>query len=143
MPNARRRQLLRPALAVGGLITGLIGIGHIFMPVFGYDGAVPLSMPPAERAHFYYLGTYAICGFLLSFAVLSLHFARSDQVRAARAVCAVLALFWTGRAILEVLYPVDLRLFVLASPHTVLLPVIGFLALTYAAGAISGWTAAD
>jgi hypothetical protein len=138
-PADRQARFRSLALTVGGSITCIIGVAHIFMPTLGYDQSVPQAMAPAVRAHFYYLGTYAICGFLLSLGLLSLYFARFAETRHALVVCTVLAFFWTARTILEILYPVDLRLFVLASPHLALLVVITFLALTYTAATVAGW----
>lgn len=123
-------------MGAGALVTGLIGIGHLFMPSIGYDGTVAASMERAARDHFYYLGTYAIAGFLLSFAVLSLRFSRVDQGDATVTVCAVLAAFWSVRLGLELRYPVDLPIFFLRNPHPVLVVVIGGLAIAYAASTI-------
>lgn len=133
---------LSTGLTIGGLIAGMIGFAHLFMPTLGYDPAVPSAMAPAVRAHFYDLGTYAISGFLLSFAALSLYFGRSCDIRSARAVCSVFALFWTARTLLELRYPVELQIFFLRSPHGVLLAVISFLAVNYSTAAIAGWKSA-
>lgn len=139
MKSGATRSFLGFALTVGGLITCLIGLGHVFMPTLGYDPQIAQSMAPAVRAHFYYLGTYAICAFLWSLGLLSLYFGRTAQDGAARIVCSILAALWTVRAILEILYPVDLRLFFLHSPHVVLLPIIAFLALLYSGSAVTAW----
>lgn len=139
MKSARTRTFLGFALTAGGLITCLIGLGHAFMPTLGYDPKIPQSMAPAVRAHFYFLGTYAICAFLWSLGLLSLYFGGTSQDGAARVVCSILAALWIVRTILEILYPVDLRPFFLHSPHVVLLPVIAFLALLYSGGAVAAW----
>jgi hypothetical protein len=131
--------LLRRALLIGGLITAVIGGGHIFMPTAGYDSSIPLSMEPLIRDHFYHLGTYAICGFLLSFAFLSLYFSRLAYPQASLVVCSALAVFWLVRAVFEFLYPVEIRIFFLQTPHYVLLPVIIFLAFIYSLAALKGW----
>lgn len=132
-------RLLRVALLVGGLLTAMIGIGHIFMPTAGYDSSVPLAMEPVIREHFYYLGTYAICAFLLSLAFLSIYFSRLEYPRASLVVCSVLAVLWVARTILEFLYPVEIRIFFLQKPHGVLLPVIAFLAFIYSISALKSW----
>lgn len=131
--------LLRGALLVGGLLTAMIGIGHIFMPAAGYDSSVPLAMEPAIREHFYYLGTYAICTFLLSLGFLSIYFSRFEYPRASLVVGSVLAVLWVARAILEFIYPVEVRIFFLATPHSVLLPIILFLAVIYTISALKAW----
>ena len=136
-------RFLQLALLIGGVLTAVIGVGHIFMPTLGYDASIPSAMAPAVRDHFYYLGTYAICAFLLSFAFLSLYASRTATSRFARVVCSTLALFWVVRAILEVRYPVDVRIFFLKTPHTVLLPVICFLAALYSLAALEAWWRRD
>lgn len=128
--------LLRGTLLIGGLLTAVIGIGHIFMPTAGYDSSVPQMMDSAVRDHFYYLGTYAICAFLLSFAFLSIYFSGLKYPQASLIVCSVLAVFWVVRAILEFLYPVEIRIFFLRTPHSVLLPVILLLAIAYSISAL-------
>jgi hypothetical protein len=133
--------LLRGALIIGGLLTAMIGIGHIFMPTLGYDRSVSMAMEPAIREHFYYLGTYAICAFLLSLAFLSIYFSRIEYSRASLVVGSVLAVLWIARAILEFIYPVEIRIFFLQTPHGVLLSVVVFLAFIYSFSALSAWTA--
>lgn len=132
-------RLLRGALCIGGLFTALIGIGHIFMPTLGYDNAVAATMTQDIRDHFYYMGTYAICVFLLSFAFLSLYFSSLRYPYASLVVCSVLAVFWISRAVFELLYPVELRIFFLEQPHNVLMPVTLFIALIYSVSALKGW----
>jgi len=132
-------RLLRWALLVGGLLTAMIGIGHIFMPTIGYDSAIPQALDPAVREHFYYLGTYAICTFLLSMSFLSIYFSRLEYPRASLVVGAVLAVLWIARAILELIYPVEIQIFFLKTPHSVLLPVIVFLAFIYSISALKAW----
>jgi hypothetical protein len=131
--------LLRGTLFIGGLLTAVIGIGHIFMPTLGYDSSVPLAMEPAVRDHFYYLGTYAICAFLLSFALISLYFSKLEFPKASLVVCSILAVFWIARAVLEFLYPVEIKIFFLQTPHSVLMSVIVFLAFIYSFSALKGW----
>jgi hypothetical protein len=137
----RAERLMRLAMLVGGILTAVIGVGHIFMPTIGYSGSVAATMDPVVRDHFYYLGTYAICAFLLSFAALSIYFSRLDSSRAALAVCSVLAVFWIARVVLEVCYPVELGIYFLRHPHRVLLPVIVFLAFIYSKAAVKSWIA--
>ena len=126
-------------MTAGGVLTASIGIGHIFMPDYGYDGYIAHGMPQLVRDHFYYLGTYAICLFLLSFAGLSLYFSRFSYPKATAIVATVFSMFWVLRALLEVRFPVSLRIFFLQNPHTVLLPVMIFLTLVYAASALKSW----
>lgn len=114
-----------------------IGVGHIFMPSLGYEPGVPAEMTPVVRDHFYYLGTYAICLFLLAQGFISIYASRLKYRDVAGVICMVFNIVWIGRMILEVIYPVRLRLFFLEEPTVVLFPVIGVIAFIYTIGSIA------
>jgi hypothetical protein len=130
---------IRVLMTVGALLTGLIGIGHILMPDFGYQNIVSDSMDSSVRDHFYFLGTYAVCLFLLSFSALSLYFSKFANPMATAVVCTIMFFFWGGRAVLEFIYPVSLKIFFLSNPHIVLMPLITFLAFIYFVSTIKSW----
>ena len=132
-------KLLRLSLQLGGIITMCIGLAHIFMPEFGYSEDISSSMNLNTREHFYYLGTYAIAGFLLTLGGLSVYFSRTENTKNSAVVGLFLAVLWILRAILEFLYPVELPIFLLDAPHLALLPVITFLALSYSIGVVKGY----
>jgi len=128
-------KFLQISLRLGGLVTVAIGLAHLLFPGSGYSHNIPDSMPPAVRAHFYYLATYAIATFLLSIGSISVLFSRLNHVPSAVLIACVLAVLWTARFGLEILYPVEVRLFVMARPSVILLPLIGVLAAFYLASA--------
>lgn len=130
---------VRILMIVGGVVTGMIAIGHIFMPEFGYDKIVPQAMEYSVREHFYYLGTYAVCLFLMVFSALSLFFSGFKYPKATSVVCTMLFVFWCGRTVLEVVYPVNLKIFFLDNPHVVLLPVISTLCAVYFVSTVKSW----
>ena len=129
-------KLLQISLRLGGLVTLAIGLAHLLFPAAGYDRAIPDGMPPPVRAHFYYLATFAIAAFLLALGSISVLFSRLTHVPSAALIACILAALWTARFGLELLYPVDVSLFFLAHPSSLLLPVIGTLAALYAIPAI-------
>lgn len=129
----------RIPLEVGGIITVVIGIGHIFMPQFGYDSTVPESMKPAIQAHFYYLGTYAICCFLLAFGFLSIFLSRFKASVLTVVFTNIMAMVWIIRAALEFRFPVELKIFMLKAPHSTLSIVLIVLAMLYSVSSIYGW----
>jgi hypothetical protein len=130
---------LQYALLAGGITTTMIGTAHIFMPTFGYADDIPKEMSKEVGNHFYYLGTYAICGFLLTLGGLSIYFSKLENMKNSLVVSLFLALLWSLRAILEVIYPVDIPIFMLKTPHIPLLSVIIFLAFSYSIGCIGGY----
>jgi hypothetical protein len=96
-------------------------------------------MEPAVGECFYYLGIYVICTILLLLAFLSIYFSRFEHPRASLVVGSVLVVLWVARAILELIYPVDIRIFFLQTPHSVLLSVAIFLAFIYSISAGKAW----
>ena len=132
-------KLLRLSLQLGGIITMCIGFAHIFMPEFGYAETISSAMKLKTREHFYYLGTYAIAVFLLTLGGLSIYFSKTENTKNAIVVGLFLAVLWILRAILEIIYPVELPIFLLETPHSALLSVIIFLALSYSIGVVNGY----
>ena len=130
-------RFLKVALLVGGILTTFIGVGHIFMPTHGYSSAIPSSMTSEMRDHFYYLATYAICAFLLTIGFLSIYFSQMDSPKISFVVCAVLSLLWVVRALLEFIYPVEIKIFFMDRPTVILLPVISTIAAIYTAAVIN------
>ena len=130
-------------MLTGGIITMIIGIGHIFMPTTGYEDTVTFSMAPAIRDHFYYLGTYAICIFLLALGFISICFSRIELSIHTIIISSVLAILWIGRTILEFIYPVEIKIFMLQKPHNSLRIVISTLALLYSITSFYGGTLKD
>src|SRR3569833_1120366 len=114
--NCSTNKILQTALLSGGILIVIIGIGHIFMPEIGYDRKVPASMDTEISDHFYYLGTYAICSFLLTIGSISIYTSRKNNPDFSFTICAILALLWIARFILEIIYPVHLKLFFLNNP---------------------------
>jgi len=124
-------------LWIGGAVTLAIGVMHFFMPTWGYDSGIPMSMSAPIREHFYYLGTYAISGFLLALGSFSLYLANRKVTDVARVFSGVMLAFWILRTSLELLYPTELTLFVLERPVFVLLPTMIITALSYGLGLIA------
>jgi hypothetical protein len=124
-------KLLQIGLRLGGIITLSIGLAHLFFPSVGYDRAIADGMPPAIRDHFYYLATYAIAAFLLSLGAISVLFSWLRHLPSAITIACVLAVLWSARFVLELAYPVEVGLFVMSRPSSLILPTIGLLAILY------------
>lgn len=126
----------RAALRLAGALVLTIGIGHAFLPTLGYPTSTTDAMSPTVKDHFYYLGTYAIGTFLLGFAVLSFIYSTRPSLVFSTTMAAV----WTTRLALEFAYPVDVQIFLLQRPHTVIAPVLAIIAAAYTTAAIVGLT---
>lgn len=136
MKKTNRLEALSLRVA-GGLIL-LIGLGHVLMPTLGYSASATAGMSVAAKDHFYFLGTYAICSFLLAFSALSIAASYAPGVWTTRTFSVVMAAVWTSRVILEVRYPVALQIYVLRNPHPILLPILLTIALAFTVAAWAG-----
>lgn len=139
-PEGKSNLLIRIPMLIGGIFTFIIGVGHIFLPSMGYDKSVPLSMEPEVSEHFYYLGTYAICSFLLALGAISIYFSRIKLSQQTVVISFILALVWIARAVFEFIYPVMLKIFMLDTPHSILKLVTSFIALLYVISTLFGWS---
>lgn len=126
--------LIRYAVRISGLLVLLIGLAHFVMPSLGYDAGDLAVIPEAQRDHFVYLGTYAIGTFLVSFGVLTLLADPCRPSRLEKVFFALMAFVWGARFVLELLYPVDLSLFILSNPHPVLLATVLLIWAGYGLG---------
>jgi len=136
----RIRQLERWSLRVAGGLVLLIAVGHAFMPAWGYPESVRNGMTSAVKEHFYYLGTYAICTFLLAFAVLTFYHSRLVGSPATLVFSGTMAVVWWLRLALEFSYPVDVPIFFLEYPHPVLVPVLTIIAVAFTSATAAGMT---
>jgi len=98
-------------MVTGGLIPLVVGIGHLFLPRFGFEAEILAQFDPETRAHFVELALYAIASFLLAFAGLSFYFAGHMQLLTSRIFAFVMSAVWLVRAALEVMFPVEISLF--------------------------------
>lgn len=73
------RALTTVSLRTAGGLLLLIGVGHMFMPEWGYAPSAVAGMADLVEEHFYYLGTYAIGSFLLAFGIMSFVM-RADRI---------------------------------------------------------------
>ena len=96
-------------------------------------------MESSVSEHFYYLGTYAICLFLLVFSALSIFFSKFTYPKATAVVSAAIFIFWGSRVVLEMIYPVNVKIFFLDNPHILLMPIISVLTIVYLVSTIKSW----
>jgi hypothetical protein len=129
-------KLLQISLRLGGIITLAIGLAHLFFPNAGYGREIADSMSPAIRDHFFFLATYAIAGFLLSLGAISVLFSRLGHLPSSITIACVLAALWLARLGMELAWPVEVPLFILQRPSSLILPTIGLMAALYVAAAL-------
>lgn len=135
------RALTTVSLRMAGGLLLLIGVGHMFMPEWGYAPSAVAGMSDLVEEHFYHLGTYAIGSFLLAFGIMSFVHARQPGSESTLAFTAVMGLVWVFRVALEFHYPVRVRIFMLHNPHPVLAPFLILIAGCFGVAAWGSWRA--
>gem|GEM_PF-5587664 len=126
---------------IGGMVMLGVGIGHVFLPVFGYAPSVVEKLEPTLANHFYFLTTYSLCAFFMTQRGLSLWLARRPASTVARQVAAVL-IFWWWRLVLEMQYPVEIAIFGIGELTKIMIPVIIPAAAGYTLALLAGSIAA-
>lgn len=121
-------------LRMSGFLVLLIGVAHFAMPSFGYTVDALTEIPEVQREHFVYLGTYAIGTFLVAFGILTLICDPISHSFMERTFVGLMAIVWSLRLVLELIFPVNLSLFFLSAPHLPLLFVLSLILLGYFAG---------
>jgi FtsH-binding integral membrane protein len=74
---------------------------------------------------------WSYCAFLLALGISSIYVSRLPYPRVVLFFSVLYSGVWVARAIMEIRYPVRLKLFFLNNPTSVLLPVISIIALIY------------
>lgn len=135
--------IYRYGLRLGGGIILLIGLGHIAMPTMGYPPDIVSGWSAAALDHFYYLATYFICAALISIGGLSLAYASLAPSAASALFAAAMAGLWAVRFALEMLYPVDVPIYFVETPHTGIVVAVAVAAASYTMAAIAAWKIAS
>lgn len=130
--------LYSAGMFIGGVVMPGVGIGHLFLPVFGYAPSVVEQLEPELVNHFYFLTTYSLCAFFMTQGGLSLWLARRPASTVARQVAAVLMFWWWWRLVLEIQYPVEIAVFGIGELTKILIPVILLAAAGYTLALLAG-----
>ena len=123
-------------ITTSSLLILVVAVGHVFMPLYGYEPSVVAGLPPRVADHFYYLGTWAICSFLFFVAAISFLMSwpagRMRDAQGLRLRFGLLSVgLWGVRLLLELVYPVDLNIYFLDHPHRSLTVVLSLILLGY------------
>lgn len=138
-PVTRDVSVLRRLLLVAGIIEIAVGLAHFAMPHFANqsDGFAQLRTGESD---FFTLVTFAVGILLIGFGCMTLVFAK-DPVSAINVLLLyviIKSVLWTARVLLELTYPVTLKLFgvqpftALASPGLVAVLAIFVACIFYA-----------
>lgn len=134
--------LYSAGMFIGGVVMLGVGIGHVFLPIFGYTPSVVDQLESELANHFYFLTTYSLCAFFMIQGGLSLWLARRPASTVARQVAAVLMFWWWWRLVLEMQYPVEIAIFGIGELTKIMIPVIILTAAGYTLALLAGSIAA-
>jgi hypothetical protein len=126
------RRIARNCLAIGGIVEIVIAIIHFIWPWFLVDYGEFAGLS-ADYRNLLLLSSLAIGVCLSVFGFLSVYFSARipGHEGPARVFGISQGLLWGARAALEVLYPVRLPLFFVATPTVIVLPMTVVLGLVY------------
>lgn len=134
---------MRPGLAqlplrLAGAIVLSIGLAHLALPTLGYRQTELGDLRPEVHHHFVDLGAYAIAAFLISFGLFSLLLTFRRPSVESVVFTGLMTVVWAYRSILELIFPTELGLFFVDSPHILLVAALGLLAGLYGLATTQG-----
>lgn len=111
-------------LLAGGIAELLIAITHFLMPLELKNDPV-FALLPAAHFDFIILATVAIGLIMLILFALSVYFSKHYQImkQAAEVFALSQSLLWLGRGVLEMIFPVRVKLLFLTDPAVIILPM--------------------
>ncbi len=137
-PGAPRSERWTRKLLLGaGVVELAVGALHFAMPSSAYQSRGFPSLQPAELS-FVTLVTLAVGILLLAFGTLTVYLASRTEasVEILFGYSVIKSFLWAGRVILEVAYPVRLRLFSVEPFTAVVMPGLVFELLLFMACAV-------
>jgi hypothetical protein len=138
VPGAlRHERWTRTLLLCAGVLELAVGALHFALPSSAYQSRGFPNLQPAEL-DFVTLVTLAVGILLLAFGTLTLYLASRTGaiVEILFGYAVIKAFLWAGRVLLEVAYPVRLRLFSVEPFTAVVMPGLVFELLLFVASAI-------
>ncbi len=119
----KQLKLLKQILYVAGAIEIAVGLLHFAMPEFAYR-AKGFSLLQQSEIDFVTLVIFSVGILLIAFGSLTMLFAKKIEstVELLYYYLMIKTVLWTARVVLELLYPVNLRMFNVEPFTTVVLP---------------------
>jgi hypothetical protein len=135
-----KKKLAGKLVFAGGVVELLIAIAHFLMPLaIGQTGEIS-SLSIAYRNYVTH-ATIAVGLCMVCFGVLSIYFSQKASQGDKNAWVFVLsqAAVWTARVISELILPINVPLFFLSNPTTVILPMVFVIALLFLVPTVILW----
>jgi uncharacterized membrane protein len=127
-----KNQLAGGSLLCGGIAELLVAALHFVMP-FSIGQAAEISGLPVAYRNYIFHATIAVGLCMVCFGVLSIYFSQkaSQGDKNAWGFAMSQAALWTTRAISELILPINVPLFFLSNPTTVILPMVIVIILLF------------
>jgi hypothetical protein len=120
-----KKKLAGKFVFAGGVVELLIAIAHFLMP-FAIGKVGEISSLSAIYRNYVAHATIAVGLCMVCFGVLSIYFSQkvSQGDKNARVFASSQAVLWMARVVSELILPINVPLFFLSNPTTVILPMV-------------------
>ena len=135
-----KNQLAGRLILYGGIVELLVAALHFIMP-FSIGQATEINGLPIDYRNYVFHATIAVGLCMVCFGVLSIYFSQkaSQGDKNAWVFAMSQAALWTTRAISELILPINVPLFFLSNPTTVILPMVFVIALLFLVPTVILW----
>jgi hypothetical protein len=127
-----KNQLAGRFLLYSGIVELLVAALHFLMP-FAIRQAAEISGLPVAYRNYVFHATIAVGLCMACFGVLSIYFSQkaSQGDKTARVFALSQAVLWAARVISELILPINVPLFFLSNPTTVILPMVTVITILF------------
>jgi len=135
-----KKKLAGKFIFAGGVVELLIAIAHFLMP-FAVGQTGEISSLSAAYRNYVTHATIAVGFCMVCFGVLSIYFSQkaSQEDKNAWVFALSQAILWTARVISELILPINVPLFFLSNPTTVILLMVFLIALLFLVPTLILW----
>jgi len=119
----KKINITKKILLVAGIIEIAVGLLHFVMPFFAYQ-AKGFSLLDTNEINFVTLVVFAVGILLVAFGAITILFSRNleSTIEVLYYYIVIKTVLWTGRVVLELIYPVNLNMFYIEPFTLVVLP---------------------
>lgn len=127
-----KNQLAGRFILYGGIVELLVAALHFIMP-FSIGRAAEIGGLPVAYRNYVFHATIAVGLCMVCFGVLSIYFSQkaSQGDKTAWVFALSQAALWAARVISELILPINVPLFFLPNPTTVILPMVIVIAILF------------
>jgi hypothetical protein len=135
-----KNQLAGRLILYGGIVELLVAALHFIMP-FSIGQAAEIGGLPVAYRNYVFHATIAVGLCMVCFGVLSIYFSRKalQGDKTAWVFALSQAVLWAARVASELILPINVPLFFLSNPTTVILPMVIVIILLFLVPTVIIW----